>query len=43
MDIYKTCIIKDTGLASKAKASEKMFNTLTGKIVEKILEFDIGN
>ena len=42
MDIYRTCIIKETGLASKEKACRKMFENLTGKIVEKILEFEEG-
>lgn len=42
MDIYRNCIISGTGLASKEKASRKMFEGLTKKIVEKILEFDEG-
>ena len=40
MDIYRTCIITGTGLASKEKATRKMFDRLTGNIVEQILEFE---
>ena len=43
MDIYHGCIVKNEGLSSGEAKARKMFDRLTGKIVDKIREFDDGN
>jgi ABC-type glycerol-3-phosphate transport system substrate-binding protein len=43
MDIYHGCVVKNEGLSSGEAKARKMFDRLTGKIVDKIREFDDGN
>ncbi len=43
MDQYLRAVVKGEGLASAAQKTEKLFNRISSKIVEKIREFDLGN